>query len=169
MKSKKKEEERVKGVLYQSHSVADGETAESIINSVSRVGRSFLANPPPLPRPPFLTPPNFLRQRGRQVRGWNEPGRESQVAATINQISSKLSRLFDRHPLFASVPRHPSSCPSPSPLSETIGPRVNWKKRGGREGGWGEMSFRDRRTFSMIESSRAAAEQKKGAAKRDKA
>ncbi|KAK1128133.1 hypothetical protein K0M31_003618 [Melipona bicolor] len=38
---RERERERVKGVLYQSHSVgeADGETAESIINSVSRVGR----------------------------------------------------------------------------------------------------------------------------------
>lgn len=116
-------EGRVKGVLYQSYSAGGppGVAAvKSIINSSAEKGAR-------IQRIPSLTPPNsFSATRAPSQGVERELGRESQVAATINQISSKLSRLFDRH-----RPLSPPSPPGPLrvSLSGTIGPRVNWKKK----------------------------------------
>lgn len=83
---------KVKGVLYQSYSAGGPpwRRAKSIINSSAEKGTGI--------QDPSLTPPNsFPATRAASQGVERELGRESQVAATINQISSKLSRLFDRH------------------------------------------------------------------------
>lgn len=75
--------------------------AKSIINSSAEKGAGI--------QDPSLTPPNsFPATRAASQGVERELGRESQVAATINQISSKLSRLFDRH--------LPLTSPRPGPL-----------------------------------------------------
>lgn len=117
-------EGKVKGVLYQSYSAGGppGVAAvKSIINSSAEKGAR-------IERIPSLTPPNsFSATRAPSQGVERELGRESQVAATINQISSKLSRLFDRHhrPLASPRPGPLSLCSPLSALSGTIGPRVN--------------------------------------------
>lgn len=94
---------------------------KSIINSSAEKGAR-------IQRIPSLTPPNSFSATGAPSQGVERGlGRESQVAATINQISSKLSRLFDRHHSLLASWSTPESL-SCSALSGTIGPRVNWKK-----------------------------------------
>lgn len=150
-------EGRVKGVLYQSYSAGGppGVAAvKSIINSSAEKGAR-------IQRIPSLTPPNsFSATRAPSQGVERELGRESQVAATINQISSKLSRLFDRHrPL--SPPLAPWSTPSLSvgddwpegKLKKKKKEKRKEEKKEERKEKMEEMSFRGGRTFSMIESS----------------
>lgn len=122
-------EGRVKGVLYQSYSAGGppGVAAvKSIINSSAEKGAR-------IQRIPSLTPPNsFSATRAPSQGVERELGRESQVAATINQISSKLSRLFDRHrPL--SPPLAPWSTPSLSVGDDWPEGKLK-KKKGKKEG-----------------------------------
>lgn len=139
---------------------------KSIINSSAEKGAR-------IQRIPSLTPPNSFSATGAPSQGVERGlGRESQVAATINQISSKLSRLFDRHHSPAPLSRLLVHSRVPL-LLRSVGddwPEGKLKKRkrkkgeeeekkGERREKMEEMSFRGGPTFSMIESS---SEQERG-------